>query len=168
MSKQLTYYLTEIRPEDLTDDGDGAAVPLNARRFRVSSACEAEDADSADVWSQIQALSSRQHQKAALAGLIFLVKVAQSGQPLTASLDKKALHETHSFTSRVSGQVEKIWRYRRGDIRILFYYAHDRVVLLSGVLIKLKDKLSTAEVSAAERAVDRYLEAHRQGCVVWV
>jgi hypothetical protein len=168
MTKHRVYYLTEIRPEDFTEDGDGAAVPLNAKRFKVSSACDAADADTADVWGQIQSLGSKQHQKVAIAGLSFLVKVAQSGQPLTASFDKKALHETHSFTSPVSGQTEKIWRYRRGDIRILFYYAHDRVVLLSGVLIKLKDKLSKAEELAAEKAVNLYLDAQKQGRLTWV
>jgi hypothetical protein len=168
MTKQCVYYLTEIRPEDFIEDGDGASVPLNTKRFRVSSACDAEDADTADVWGQIQSLSSKQHQKVAIAGLHFLVKVAQSGQPLTASFDKKALHETHAFTSPVSGQTERIWRYRRGDIRILFYYASDRVVLLSGVLIKLKDKLSRAEELAAEKAVNLYLEAQKQGWLTWV
>jgi len=168
MTKQHVCYLTEIRPEDFTEDGDGAAVPQNAKRFKVSSACEADDADTADVWVQIQALASKQHQKVALQGLAYLVKVAQSGLPLTASFDKKALHETHSFTSPVSRQTERIWRCRRGDIRILFYYAHDRVVLLSGVLIKLKDKLSNAEKSAAEKAVNLYLEAQQQGRLIWV
>jgi len=164
MTKQHVYYLTEIRPEDFTQDGDGASVSLNAKRFKVSSACEVADADEADVCS----LNSRLHQKVALAGLAHLVKVAQSGLPLTASFDSKALHETHAFTSTVSGQTEKIWRYRRGDIRILFYYAQDRVVLLSGVLIKLKDKLSNAEKLAAEKAVDRYLEALKHGRLAWV
>jgi predicted ABC-class ATPase len=168
MTKQHLYYLTEIRPEDFTEDGDGASAPLSAKRFRVSSACEAADADTADVWAQIQSLSSKQHQKMAIAGLHFLVKVAQSGQPLTASFDNKALHETHAFTSPVSGQTERIWRYRRGDIRILFYYAADRVVLLSGVLIKLKDKLSKAEELAAEKAVNHYLEAQKHGQLTWV
>lgn len=168
MTKQSVYYLTEIRPEDFTEDGDGASAPLNVKRFRVSSACETEDADTADVWGQIQSLKSKPHQKVAIAGLYFLVKVAQSGQPLTASFDKKALHETHTFTSPVSGQTERIWRYRRGDIRILFYYGSDRVVLLSGVLIKLKDKLSKAEELAAEKAVNLYLEAQKQGRLTWV
>jgi mRNA-degrading endonuclease RelE of RelBE toxin-antitoxin system len=168
MTKQCVYYLTEIRPEDCTEDVDGASAPLNAKRFRVSSACEAEDADTADVWRQIRALRSKQHQQVAIAGLLYLVKVAQSGQPLTASFDKKALHETHAFTSPVSRQTEKIWRYRRGDVRILFYYAADRVVLLSGVLIKLKDKLSKAEELAAERAVNLYLDAQTHGRLTWV
>ncbi len=168
MTKQPVYYLTEIRPEDFTGDGDGAATPLNPNRFKVSSACALNDAKTAEVLAQIQALGSTQDRKKAALGLGYLVKVAQSGPPFTKSFDEKALHETHSFHSAVSGQKEKIWRYRRGDIRILFYYADDKIVLLCGTLSKRKDKLSNAEVQAAEQAVDRYLRAHQQGRVTWV
>lgn len=168
MTKQSVYYLTEIRPEDFTGDGDGAAMPLNQNRFKVSSACASDDASTADVQAQIRALGSKQDQHKAIFGLVHLVKVAQSGPPFTKSFDEKALHETHSFHSAVSGQKEKIWRYRRGDIRILFYYADDKIVLLCGTLSKRKDKLSNAEVQAAEQAVDCYLSASQQGLVAWV
>ncbi len=168
MTKHDVYYLTEIRPEDFTDDGDGAAVPLSPHRFKVSSACAQNDARTADVVAQIQALGSKPDRHKAMLGLEFLVKVAQSGPPFTKSFDKKALHETHSFHSAVSGQDEKIWRYRRGDIRILFYYADDKIVLLCGTLSKRKDQLSEAEKNAAEQAVDRYLSARRNNRVTWV
>jgi mRNA-degrading endonuclease RelE of RelBE toxin-antitoxin system len=168
MTKQPVYYLTEIRPEDFPGQGDGAAGPLNPNRFKVSSACESNDADSAEVWSQIMTLGSRQDQKKAVAGLKHLVKVAQSGPPFTQSLDKKAMHETYSFHSAVSGQKEKIWRYRHGDIRLLFFYAQDKIVLLCGALAKRKDKLSEAEERAAEQAVERYLQAHQKDKVTWV
>jgi mRNA-degrading endonuclease RelE of RelBE toxin-antitoxin system len=168
MTKQPVYYLTEIRPEDFTDDGDGATAPLNPKRFKVSTVCDANDANTAEALALIQALGSKLDQKKALAGLAFLVRVAQSGPPFTNSLDESALHETHSFYSAISGQKEKIWRYRRGDIRILFYYAEDKIVLLCSVLSKRKDKLSQAEEKAAQQAVDRYLSAHQQGLVTWV
>jgi mRNA-degrading endonuclease RelE of RelBE toxin-antitoxin system len=168
MTKQAVYYLTEIRPEDFTGDGDGAAAPLSPHRFKVSSACAQNDARTAEVLTQIQSLGSKPDRHMALLGLVHLVKVAQSGPPFTKSFDKKALHETHSFHSAVSGQDEKIWRYRRGDIRILFYYADDKIVLLCGTLSKRKDQLSEAEKKAAEHAVDRYLSARRNGQVTWV
>lgn len=168
MTKQAVYYLTEIRPEDFTGDGDGAAAPLSPHRFKVSSACAQNDAGTASVLAEITALGSKLDRNKAMLGLEYLVKVAQSGPPFTKSLDKKALHETHSFHSAVSGQDEKIWRYRRGDIRILFYYADDKIVLLCGTLSKRKDQLSEAETNAAEQAVDRYLTARRNGRVTWV
>lgn len=168
MTKQVVYYLTEIRPEDFTGDGDGAAAPLSPNRFKVSSACAQNDASTADVLVQIKALGSKPDQYKAMLGLVHLVKVAQSGPPFNKSFDKKALHETHSFHSAVSGQDEKIWRYRRGDIRILFYYADDKIVLLCGTLSKRKDQLSQAEKNTAEQAVDRYLSARQNNRVTWV
>lgn len=168
MTKQDAYYLAEIRLEDFTGDGDGAAAPLNPNRLKVSSACATNDASTADVWEQINALGSCEDKKTALAGLTFLVKVAQSGPPFTRSFDEGALHETHSFRSAVSNKTEKIWRYRRGKIRILFYYADDKIVLLCGILSKRKDQLSKAETNTAEQAVDRYLSARRNSVVTWV
>ncbi len=168
MAKQNAYYLTEIRPEDFQDRGAPAPAVLNPQRFKVSSACTSRDRDSAQIWASIQSLGSRQDQSTALAGLLYFIKVAQSGPPFTASFDKKTLHEAHVYTSSVSGQLEKIWRYRRGDIRILFYYAQDRVVLLCDALAKRKDKLSEAEQKVAEKAVDAYLEALKGQCLTWL
>ncbi|OWQ86920.1 hypothetical protein CDN99_19640 [Roseateles aquatilis] len=134
----------------------------------MTSECAEADPDSAEIWTQIQALPSQVHQRVAIAALLMLVKVAQGGQPLTQAFDKKALHETHAFRSSVSGKVERIWRLRRGDIRLLFYYAQDRVVLLSTILVKLRDRLTVGEQLAAEGAVDRFLEARQRRLLRWV
>lgn len=169
MTKQAVYcYVTELRPEHFDAAGLGPQGPLGGGRFKITSVCNSKDADSAEVWHQVSALPSREHQRTAIAALLMLVKVAQSGQPLTQSFDKKVIHETHAFHCSISGKKERIWRYRRGDVRILFYYAQDRVVLLSGVVIKLADKLTKNETAAAERAVVRYLEAQQKKLLRWV
>jgi hypothetical protein len=167
MTKQVPFYLTEIRPEDFSDEGS-VRVAANPKRFKVSSACPTGNANDAEIWSCIQALSSALDQKTALQGLLYFVKVAQSGPPFTASFDKKTMHETHEYISAVTGRLEKIWRYRRGDIRLLFVYAEDRVVLLCDALAKRKDQLSQAEKLAAERAVDAFLRAQQNHSLTWV
>lgn len=168
MSKQNAYYLTEIRPEDFPGGGGSNGAVLSPLRFKVSSPCTDQDRDTAHIWTSIQSLRSKQDRNVAVKGLEHFVKVAQSGPPFTRSFDEKTLHEAHVYTSHVSGQLEKIWRYRRGDIRILFYYAEDRVVLLCDALAKRKDKLSEAEQKVAEKAVDAYLEALKSQHLTWL
>lgn len=160
------YYLVEITPDDFSE-GESPPVARNPRRFRVASACNVENRDSAHVWQHIQALKANYRRKA-LAAVLYLVKLAQDGQPLSDLLDGNALHEAHNFYSQVSGHTEKIWRYRRGEIRVLFYYGDGKVVLLSGVVVKLEAKLSKHDLKQAVRAVDDYLGARATGTVRWV
>ena len=169
MTEQAVHcYLTELRPEHFDPAGHTHQDPPGGGRFKITSICQDRDPDSAEVWSQIGELRSKEHQKTAIAALLMLVKVAQSGQPFTQSFDKKAIHETHSFHCQYSGKLERIWRYRRGDIRVLFYYAQERVVLLGGVVIKLSDRLTKSEKAAAERAVERFLVAQGEKALRWV
>ena len=139
----------------------------NPRRFRVASQCDGENRDSAHVWQQIQALDVNYRAKA-LQAILYLVKLAQDGQPLSGLFDGTALHEAHSFRSHVSRRTEKVWRYRRGEIRILFYYGTGKVVLLCAVVVKLTDRFSGRDLRTAEKAVDEYLSACAKGPLHWV
>jgi mRNA-degrading endonuclease RelE of RelBE toxin-antitoxin system len=160
------YYLVEITPDDFSDEVSPSAA-RNARRYRVASTCDNKNRDSAHVLQQIQALN-RNNQSKALQAVLYLVKLAQDGQPLSDLLDGKALHQAHTFHSQVSGCTEKVWRYRRGEIRVLFYYGEGKVVLLSGVVVKLADKFSRHDLRTAEKAVNAYLGALAEGALTWV
>ena len=164
------YFLTELNPDDFVPDSEGPAAPpalLAAKRYRVSSRCVNKDRDSALVWRQIQAFKAND-QAAGFKSLAYFVQIAQNGPPLTQHLDKKQVHEAHEFVSVVSGKVEKVWRYRRGDIRILFYYGNDRILLLVDLLTKRSDKLEPAVLKQAELAVDAYLSATKANAVLLV
>lgn len=155
------YFLTELTPDDfLFDSGESAlaSAPLGGKRCKVSSPCETKHRDNALVWSQIQALEANDR-VSALKSLAYFIQIAQNGPPLTQHLDKKQVHEVHEFDSPVSGKKEKIWRYRRGDIRILFYYGNERVLLLTDVVAKRSDKFEPATLKKAAKAVDEYLNA---------
>jgi mRNA-degrading endonuclease RelE of RelBE toxin-antitoxin system len=160
------YHLTEITPDDFSQDG-AVSPAANPLRYRVASACDHNRRDSAHVWQQLQAVKGN-FRKKAVAAVLYLVKLAQAGQPLSDMLDGKALHEAHSFHSPVSGRMEKIWRYRRAQIRVLFYYADGKVVFLTGVLVKLEDKFSPGDLRAAEKAINEYLQARADGLLAWV
>ena len=62
-----------------------------------------------------------------------------------------------------------MWRYRHGDIRILFYYAADKVVLLTHTLSKRKDKLAAKDINLAKQAVIDFLTASRSAAgLQWI
>jgi len=154
-------YVTEITLSDFPGtEADVTATALNPSRYVVWSACAEKDRESAQVWSDIYQLGAKDRQLA-IKGLRHFVKLTQVGQPLTALMDKKRLHDIHNFFSPHTQTNEKVWRYRHGDIRVLFYYADGKAVLLNGVLAKRKDGYSAAELNAAEQAINTYLAARK-------
>ncbi len=84
--------------------------------------------------------------------------------------DKKTVHEAFdSFYCDLTKKNETVWRYRHGDIRILFYYAADKVVLLAHTLPKRSDKLSAKDVNLAKAAVIEFLTASRSAAgLQWI
>lgn len=159
------YYLTEIKPADLLGDED--ELPLNSQRWKVAARCASGNRASAEVLTWLAAMEGND-QRQALKGLVYLIKLAQAGEPLSSMLDKKRLHEAHAFHCDVSGKKEKIWRYRSGDIRVLFYYGRDRLVLLSNVSPKRTDKYTQADLNQAEAAVREYLLALNGRGITWL
>ena len=162
------YFLTELKPDDfLLDSEKSASTPalLAAKRCKVSSRCVTKDRDSAGVWTQIASLGAND-KIPAVKSLAYFAQIAQNGPPLTQHLDKKQVHEVHEFVNAIFSKTEKVWRYRRGAIRILFYYGNDRVLLLVDLLTKRSDKLEPAVLKQAELAVDAYLSATKANAVL--
>lgn len=117
------------------------------------------------MFGAVKALSSVADQRAALKGLAHFVKLAHMGKPFNQlQLDKKTVHEAFEpFFCDVTQKEETVWRYRHGDIRILFYYASGKVVLLADALAKRSDKLSEKEKNKARQAVVDFLKASQSG-----
>ena len=159
------YFLTEIKQTDFS--GDAQAGPLNPRRWKVAARCEVADRATAGVLAWIDAMEGNDRRQA-LNGLLYLIKLAQAGEPLGSMLDKKRLHEAHEFHCDVSGKKEKVWRFRSGDIRVLFYYGRDRLVLLTNVSPKRTDKYTRADLNQAEAAVREYLLALTGKGITWL
>ena len=67
-----------------------------------------------------------------------------------------------------SERKEKVWRFRSGDIRVLFYYGRDRLVLLTNVSPKRTDKYTRADLNQAEAAVREYLLALTGKGITWL
>lgn len=156
MPKQM-YFLTEIKLSDF----DAGAVSAQSR-FRVVSACsDAKRRDSAKVFEAVKGMQGND-QRQALLGLKMLVKLAQLGKPFNQLADAKTVHEAFdSFYCDVTKKNETVWRYRHGDIRILFYYAADKLVLLTHTLPKRTNKFSATDINQAKQAVVDFLTASR-------
>lgn len=149
------YFLTEIR----VDDFDAGVLPAQGRFKLVSRCTDKLKRGSAEVFQALSALASND-QRQAIKGLKQFVKLAQLGLPFSQLTDKKAVHEAFEpFYCEVTKRKETVWRYRHGDIRILFYYAADKVVLLAHTLPKRSDKLSEKDKNHARQAVVDFLTA---------
>lgn len=164
MPKQ-NYVLTEIKVGDFE-----AGVVSAQGRFKVVSPCmDAKRRESAKVFEAVDGMQGND-QRQAMLGLKMLVKLAQLGKPFNQLADKKAVHEAFdSFYCEVTKKNETVWRYRHGDIRILFYYAADKVVLLAHTLPKRTDKLSAKDINQAKQAVVDFLTAYRSAAgLQWI
>lgn len=92
-----------------------------------------------------------------MAGIAKLLKIAAKGEPLSAHYDTKQLHDAHTFNHL--GTEHKILRIRTSDIRLLFFHAGNRIILLLDALAKRTDTLSRRQLSNAESAAKAYLNA---------
>ena len=151
------YFLTEIRVSDFEAD-----VVSAQGRFKVVSRCtDAKNRTSAKVFEAVKGMQG-DHQRQALQGLKMLLKLSQLGKPFNQLVDKKTVHEAFPpFYCDLTKKNETVWRYRHGDIRILFYYAADKVVLLAHTLPKRTDKLTAKDINLAKKAVVDFLTASR-------
>jgi mRNA-degrading endonuclease RelE of RelBE toxin-antitoxin system len=164
MPKQ-TYVLTEIKLSDFE-----AGMVSAQGRFRLVSACsDANRRESAVVFETVQGMQGND-QRQAVQGLKMLLKLAQLGKPFNQLADAKTVHEAFDpFFCDVTKKNETVWRYRHGDIRILFYYAVDKVVLLAHTLPKRTDKLSVKDIKLAKQAVVDFLTASRSAAgLQWI
>ena len=150
------YFLTEIRVDDFEK---GVVMPAQGRFKLVSRCADQSQRSSAEVFQAVSALESND-QRQAIKGLKHFVKLAQLGKPFNQLTDSKAVHEAFEpFYCEVSRRTETVWRYRHGDIRILFYYAANKVVLLAHTLPKRTDRFSEKDKKYARQAVIDFLMA---------
>ena len=121
------------------------------------------------VFEAVQGMQGND-QRLAVQGLKMLLKLAQLGKPFNQLADAKTVHEAFDpFFCDVTKKNETVWRYRHGDIRILFYYAVDKVVLLAHTLPKRTDKLSAKDIKLAKLAVVDFLTASRSAAgLQWI
>jgi len=127
--------------------------------WQLLSRCESEDAESCVLLHKIRDMARRNKAdaRAVLAALDKFIKVVATGQPIENFYDKKQSHPLHEFPYK--GQTRVVWRLRKADIRIAFYYAQGKVIFLADALAKREDKLTEREKNQLEREVKIYIDA---------
>lgn len=131
----------------------------NPAAWKLLSRCESEQSESCLLLQKIVELgrSNKEDGQAALSSLDKLIKVAATGQPIEGFYDKKQSHPLHEFYYKEQKRV--VWRIRKGDVRIAFYYAKDKVIFLADGLAKRKKKLTEGEKKQLEDEVKAYIDA---------
>ena len=159
------YFLTEIELIDFE-----VSETLSPKRFKLVSRCANEkDRSTAEILQVLKKLDSNDRRQA-VKGLLHFLKLAQLGSPFNQLADKKVVHEAFkSFYCETTKRNETVWRYRHGDIRILFYYGVDKIVLLANALPKRSNKLSVKDENQARQTVNDFLVASQNDSgIVWI
>jgi mRNA-degrading endonuclease RelE of RelBE toxin-antitoxin system len=155
------YYQTEISFNDL-----GRNDEMKSDRFRVMTGGAAlNDRSSNDVKSWFKALN-KGDQKTAYLALFHFLKLTQEGVPLKELAGDK-IHEAFApFFCDASQKHHTVWRYRKGVIRLLFFYVGNHLILLAGVVAKRSDQLTAGEKKQAVGCVTQYLKSNKLGQIV--
>lgn len=146
------FQLSEfIKPGELV-----TTYPITPKALKICCVCHSDDPEDNDLNNWVQKLGKAEI-GAFRNGMSTILKLANAGRKLETYYDEKKCHETHTFTHQ--GKDHVIWRVRNSDVRLLFYYGNDQVVLLVDSFSKHKNKLTSAQKSHAETVVKAYLDA---------
>jgi len=156
----MSAHFLEINERTL---GKPAVANASASRaiapWKLLARCSGTTADSCVLIDRLKALgaSNKEDGKAALSALSKLITVAGTGQPIENFYDKKQSHPLHEFVYK--GRTRVIWRIRKNDVRIAFYYAEGKIIFLVDAFAKRKGKLTKGEKKQLEDEVKAYIDA---------
>lgn len=156
----MSAYFLEINEHTLGKPAvAGAGAGRSIVPWRLLARCTGTTADSCVLLSRLRALGAANQEdgKAALSALSKLIKVAGTGQPIENFYDKKQSHSLHEFVYK--GRNRVIWRIRKNNVRIAFYYAEGKIIFLADVFAKRKNKLTKGEKKQLEDEVKAYIDA---------
>lgn len=161
------YYLYEISAAFF--DEPGCAVDQN--RLVLATPCVKNKHGELElqVLNSIDRLRSQIDKDVAIKALKHLFALAGTGRQLQDLVDKKSLHQAFDnfIPEGESVATAKIWRYRRGVIRVLFFYDANRLVILADVVAKRKNELSVSEKNQAISVYQDYFRAKRNSQIMW-
>lgn len=150
-------YLRRFRPAEYIKDGEDPGMYSEApNAFKVCSICPTDDPKTAEILAAVAELEKHDRESFRLA-IKKLLKISTLGTPIKEHYDKKQCHEAFDFDYK--GKNHTVWRIRNGDVRLLFFYGHDHIILLTDALAKRKDNLTEAEENRSKEVIKRYLNA---------
>lgn len=135
---------------------EGADPVEDENPWRLYFIGDEKNPTASEFMQSIKALSKDDKRSAGL-GLEMLIKYAATGMRIDECYDKKACHPAFTFTHK--GVEHKIWRIRKHDVRIYFYYVDGQVLFLPRIGEKREDKLTEAQKNEIAAPVKKYLDS---------
>jgi len=150
-------YLRRFRLAEFIKDGEDHGMYAEAHdAFKVCSICPIDDPQTAEILTAAAELE--RHDKASFRmAMAKILKISTLGTPIKEHYDKKQCHEAFEFD--YNGKHYTVWRIRNNDLRLLFFYGNDHIILLTDALAKRKDNFSQAEINRSTEVIKRYLNA---------
>ncbi|MCP3722377.1 type II toxin-antitoxin system RelE/ParE family toxin [Paraburkholderia sp. CNPSo 3272] len=159
----MAYHLRTLTRRSIGISKPDPAVGVGARK--LVAWCTENDAEKCQLLGQIAELELLPR-KAAVLAIDKLIQVAASGLPVAEFYDEKSCHKTHSFDYK--GKTRDIWRVRKSDVRVTFFYGHDKLIVLTHAFAKYKDKLTRAQERELEDAVKAFIDAETAQQLLYV
>ncbi|HRQ59174.1 MAG TPA: hypothetical protein PLN31_17300 [Azoarcus taiwanensis] len=142
-----------IKPHEQAD-----AYPELPTAFKVCSVSASKNPADAEFVEWVRILQANER-SAFRNGMSTLLKLANAGRKLETHYGPKECHEAHRFNH--ANQVHVVWRIRRGDLRILFYYGAERIILITDSFPKHRDKLTKAQKLKSEQTIKAFVDAKK-------
>lgn len=139
-----------LRPPDMEQ-----SYPELPNAFKVCCVSATDKPRDAEIVTWAQSLASKER-GSFRSGMGVLLKLANAGRRLESHYDEKQCHPAHRFTYKRREHV--VWRIRSGDLRILFCYCDDRILLITDTFPKRKDKLTVAQKLKSERTIKAFID----------
>lgn len=122
----------------------------------VCCASASENPEDAEVVDWVRRLEATER-GSFRSGMSTLLKLANAGRKLESHYGPKECHETHRFTYKQQEHV--VWRIRCGDLRVLFYYGTDHILLITDTFPKHRDKVTKAQKLKSEQTIKNFIDA---------
>lgn len=152
-------HLRQFQLSEFIKLGDLAnTYPVTPGALKVCCVCHSADPEDNDLNDWVAKLGAKEI-GAFMNGMSMILKLANAGRKFESHYDPKKCHETHSFCYK--GKEHVLWRIRNSDVRLLFFYGNDQVILLVDSFPKHTDKLAKAQKSHAETVIKAYLDAKK-------
>jgi mRNA-degrading endonuclease RelE of RelBE toxin-antitoxin system len=150
-------FLRRLSLGEFIKPGDKAtSYPETPDAMKVCCVCRSDDPEDNDLNDWVSKLTAADI-NAFKNGMSMILKLANAGKKLENHYDEKKCHPTHRFEHNEQERV--VWRVRNSDVRLLFYYGNDRILLMVDSFPKRTDKITKAQKSHAEKIIKSYLDA---------
>ena len=162
-------YLRRLHLQDFINPKESiSSYPEMPTALLVCCACESDDPKAIAPLLNVVRSMSKIDKAGFSRGMTTILKLANKGMLPSEHFSVEACHNDHTFT--FNGETRKIKGVRTSDIRVLYFDANDRILLVTSAFPKHKKKITNAQKQEAEDVVKAYLGATQRIIVnrMWI